>query len=188
MRLAASLVRNLRSQSTASATAAAAARRRAVDPSPRGFAVPSNDGNVVVFGRRGNDGRRAYTTHSQLPPEHQMVYEMCRKFADEELSPNAGRWDREHSFPTEAVGKLVSFATSGCKRGRGSGFDRRCSSSSYHWLTCGFLDEFATTISMHELPFLGGAMAVGIFGFFQFPKGGKLALMKEGFLRPKSRP
>ena len=52
--------------------------------------------------------RRAYTTHSQLPSEHQMVYEMCRKFADEELSPNAGEWDKEHKFPTDAVDKLVS--------------------------------------------------------------------------------
>jgi butyryl-CoA dehydrogenase len=52
---------------------------------------------------------RQYTTHSQLPSEHQMVYEMCRKFADEELAPNAGKWDKEHSFPREAIDKLVSF-------------------------------------------------------------------------------
>jgi hypothetical protein len=38
-----------------------------------------------------------------------MVYEMCRKFADEELSPHAGKWDKEHSFPVEAVNKLVSL-------------------------------------------------------------------------------
>ena len=36
-----------------------------------------------------------------------MVHEMCRKFADEELTPNAGKWDKDHSFPTEAVNKLV---------------------------------------------------------------------------------
>jgi hypothetical protein len=130
---------NLQSRTTASATsaAAAAARRRAiVDSSPRSFATLSNNnndnndnnhhhrgsiigggiiksndlnGNNVVGSRDGNGGRRAYTTHSQLPSEHQMVYEMCRKFADEELSPNASRWDKEHSFPTEAVEKLVSF-------------------------------------------------------------------------------
>lgn len=52
---------------------------------------------------------RGYTTHSQLPSEHQMVYEMCRKFADEELAPNAGKWDKEHSFPREAIDKLVRF-------------------------------------------------------------------------------
>ena len=77
-----------------------------------GGGIKSNDRNGNVVGRddgSSNGRRRAYTTHSQLPSEHQMVYEMCRKFADEELSPNAGRWDREHSFPTEAVEKLVSF-------------------------------------------------------------------------------
>ena len=52
--------------------------------------------------------KRQYTTHSQLPEEHQMIYEMCRKFADEELAPNAGKWDQEHSFPTDAVSQLVS--------------------------------------------------------------------------------
>lgn len=51
---------------------------------------------------------RKYTTYSQLPSEHQMVYEMCRKFADEELAPNAGKWDQKHEFPTDAVDKLVS--------------------------------------------------------------------------------
>jgi len=50
---------------------------------------------------------RGVTTHSQLSSEHSMVYEMCRKFADEELTPNAGKWDKDHSFPTEAVNKLV---------------------------------------------------------------------------------
>jgi hypothetical protein len=55
---------------------------------------------------------RKYTTYSQLPSEHQMVYEMCRKFAEEELMPNAGKWDQKHEFPTEAVDKLVSFIVS----------------------------------------------------------------------------
>ena len=115
MRLALSLARNLQSQSTASATAATSARRRAVDSSPRSFAALSNDNHSIGSTRSnrsntvGRGNGRAYTTHSQLPSEHQMVYEMCRKFADEELSPNAGKWDKEHSFPTEAVEKLVSF-------------------------------------------------------------------------------
>ena len=56
-----------------------------------------------------HNNKNNYTTHSQLPSEHQMVYEMCRRFADEELSPNAGKWDKEHSFPVEAVNKLVSI-------------------------------------------------------------------------------
>lgn len=50
---------------------------------------------------------RAFTSHSQLPEEHKMIYEMCRKFADEELAQNAGEWDKNHEFPKQAVSKLV---------------------------------------------------------------------------------
>ena len=101
MRLAASLVRNIHSQ------AHAASRRRAIDAAS--IAAASRR---VIGRERATAAHRAYTTHSQLPSEHRMVYEMCRKFADEELSPNAGKWDKEHSFPTEAVDKLVSFVVS----------------------------------------------------------------------------
>jgi len=38
---------------------------------------------------------RAYTSYSQLPEEHRMVHEMCARFADEELAPNAGEWDKK---------------------------------------------------------------------------------------------
>ena len=51
---------------------------------------------------------RSYTTHNHLPEEHRMIYEMCRKFADEELAPNAGEWDKKHEFPKEAIAHLVS--------------------------------------------------------------------------------
>ena len=42
---------------------------------------------------------RSITTHSQLPEEHQMIYDMCRRFADEEIAPNAAKWDQKHEFP-----------------------------------------------------------------------------------------
>lgn len=56
---------------------------------------------------------RTYTTHSQLPEEHQMIYEMCRKFADEELAPNAAEWDKKHIFPQEAVSQLFELGLMG---------------------------------------------------------------------------
>jgi hypothetical protein len=46
-------------------------------------------------------------THSQLPEEHKMVYDMTRRFADEELAPNAGEWDKHHTFPEAAIAQLV---------------------------------------------------------------------------------
>jgi butyryl-CoA dehydrogenase len=42
-----------------------------------------------------------------------MIYEMCRKFADEELAPNAGMWDKKHEFPTEAIRQLADLGLMG---------------------------------------------------------------------------
>jgi butyryl-CoA dehydrogenase len=56
---------------------------------------------------------RSYLTHSQLPEEHQMIHDMCRKFADEELAPHAGKWDKEHTFPEAAVKHLAELGLMG---------------------------------------------------------------------------
>jgi butyryl-CoA dehydrogenase len=42
----------------------------------------------------------------QLTDEQRQVRDLCREFAAKELTPNARRWDAEHSFPREAVKKL----------------------------------------------------------------------------------
>ena len=70
-------------------------------------ATPTINLNHNRYHNPNDPHRRHYTTHSQLPEEHQMIYDMCRKFADEELAPNAGKWDKEHSFPKDAVSQLV---------------------------------------------------------------------------------
>ncbi|MFL5261257.1 MAG: acyl-CoA dehydrogenase [Anaeromyxobacteraceae bacterium] len=44
--------------------------------------------------------------HVELNEEQRQVQDLCRKFADDELVPNAKRWDEEHHFPREAVKKL----------------------------------------------------------------------------------
>jgi len=95
MRLAAlSITRNLQTKLVGSNTTKINAANRAI----ANYGI-SNNTSVE---------KRKYTTYSQLPSEHQMVYEMCRKFADEELAPNAGKWDAKHEFPKDAVDKLVS--------------------------------------------------------------------------------
>jgi butyryl-CoA dehydrogenase len=38
-----------------------------------------------------------------------MVYNMCRNFADTELSPIAGQLDAKHQFPEEQVNKLFEL-------------------------------------------------------------------------------
>jgi len=69
---------------------------------------------------------RSITTYSQLPEETNMVYEMCRKFADEELAPNAHHWDQKHEFPTKAVASLSELGLMGIntpEENGGSGLD-----------------------------------------------------------------
>jgi butyryl-CoA dehydrogenase len=69
---------------------------------------------------------RSITTHSQLPEEHMMIYEMCRRFADEELAPNARGWDQKHVFPTAAVNQLFELGLMGInvsEENGGSGLD-----------------------------------------------------------------
>ena len=42
-----------------------------------------------------------------------MIHEMCRKFADEELAPNAGKWDQKHLFPTDAISQMGELGLMG---------------------------------------------------------------------------
>jgi len=93
----------------AAATSAAAAAAT----SSKIHANASARHTAVGVGGIQNASIRNYTSHSQLPSEHQMIYEMCRKFADEELAPNAGEWDQNHAFPTKAVDKLAELGLMG---------------------------------------------------------------------------
>ncbi|KDO25452.1 short-chain specific acyl-CoA dehydrogenase [Saprolegnia parasitica CBS 223.65] len=38
-----------------------------------------------------------------LSEDHTMLRDTCRLFADKELAPNAGLWDREHLYPGDAI-------------------------------------------------------------------------------------
>jgi len=69
---------------------------------------------------------RAFTSHSSLPEEHKMIYEMCRKFADEELAPNAGQWDQKHQYPADAISQMGELGLMGINvsdENGGSGLD-----------------------------------------------------------------
>lgn len=131
------------------------------------------------------DTSRSYTTHGDLPEEHQMIYEMCRKFADEELSPNAGRWDKEHVFPKEAVESMAELGLMGIavdEEYGGAGMDylayavameeisRGCASvgvimSAHFSLYCGPIQVFGNEVQKKEYlaPFASGTK-IGCFG------------------------
>jgi butyryl-CoA dehydrogenase len=49
----------------------------------------------------------------ELSEEQQQVRELCRKLADEQLRPNARRWDAEHAFPAAAVRQLGELGLMG---------------------------------------------------------------------------
>ncbi len=49
----------------------------------------------------------------ELTEEQRQVRDLCREFAEQELKPNARRWDAEHQFPREAVAKLGEMGLMG---------------------------------------------------------------------------
>ncbi len=64
-----------------------------------------------------------------LSDEQQMVRDMCRKFADNELAPKAAEYDRTHAFPWEPVKKLGEMGMLGVvypEEYNGAGMDYVC--------------------------------------------------------------
>ncbi|MGB8931793.1 MAG: acyl-CoA dehydrogenase [Anaeromyxobacteraceae bacterium] len=51
--------------------------------------------------------------HNELSEEQRQVLDLCRELAENELKPNARRWDAEHAFPAEAVKKLGELGLMG---------------------------------------------------------------------------
>jgi alkylation response protein AidB-like acyl-CoA dehydrogenase len=48
-----------------------------------------------------------------LNEEHRLLREALREFAAARLAPNAAQWDREHTFPKEALAELAAMGTFG---------------------------------------------------------------------------
>ncbi len=48
-----------------------------------------------------------------LTPEHEMIRDTLRSFAQEQLAPHAEQWDREHTFPREALKGLAELGALG---------------------------------------------------------------------------
>jgi butyryl-CoA dehydrogenase len=49
----------------------------------------------------------------ELSDEQRDIQEMARRFADEVVAPQAGRWDREHSFPRDVLAQLGELGLMG---------------------------------------------------------------------------
>lgn len=50
--------------------------------------------------------KRNIVSLSSLPETHQMLQQTCRDFADNELIPEAAKFDREHLFPADKIFKM----------------------------------------------------------------------------------
>ena len=48
-----------------------------------------------------------------LGDEHAALRDMCRKFADEELAPHAGKWDKDHRLPPEVIATMGELGLMG---------------------------------------------------------------------------
>ncbi|KAM8828266.1 short-chain specific acyl-CoA dehydrogenase, mitochondrial [Spinachia spinachia] len=49
---------------------------------------------------------RSFSQLAELPETHQLLRQTCRDYADRELSPIAGRLDKEHTYPTKQIQEL----------------------------------------------------------------------------------
>jgi alkylation response protein AidB-like acyl-CoA dehydrogenase len=45
----------------------------------------------------------------ELSAEQREIQSVAREFANEEIAPNAGEWDRNHAFPRELLGRLAEL-------------------------------------------------------------------------------
>lgn len=69
---------------------------------------------------------RCIASLSALPDTYQMLYKTCRDFAEQELKPNAAKYDRDHLYPGDAIkkmGELGLMAIATPEEHGGSGLD-----------------------------------------------------------------
>ena len=48
-----------------------------------------------------------------LSEQHQMIRDALRDFSQQQLAPNAARWDREREFPHDALKQLAALGAFG---------------------------------------------------------------------------
>ncbi|HEV3480619.1 MAG TPA: acyl-CoA dehydrogenase family protein, partial [Gaiellaceae bacterium] len=49
----------------------------------------------------------------ELSGDQREIQALAREFAQAEIEPNAGAWDREHGFPRELIAKLAEVGFMG---------------------------------------------------------------------------
>ncbi|XP_064087637.1 short-chain specific acyl-CoA dehydrogenase, mitochondrial-like [Macrobrachium nipponense] len=60
-----------------------------------------------------SDSQVRYASLSSLSETHDMLKKTCRDFADSELAPNAGKYDKDGKFPMEVIKKMGDLGLMG---------------------------------------------------------------------------
>ena len=74
--------------------------------------VPRHCLRRAVGGVRRLSTQPVYPT-TELEPEHEMLRQTCRDFAQQQLKPIAGELDREHRFPAEQIAQMGELGLMG---------------------------------------------------------------------------
>jgi len=85
-------------------------------------------------------------------PEQVMIRDTLRQFAQERLAPFAATWDREHTFPQQALRELAELGVLGmtvAEQWGGAGLDYRCLSLALEEIAAGD-GSTSTIISVHN--------------------------------------
>ena len=112
-----------------------------------------------------------------LTEEQQMIRDMARAFAQEQLAPNAAAWDRDATFPREALAQMAELGLLGMlvpEEYDGAGVDHVAYALALEEIAAG--DGATSTImSVHN--------SVGCMPILKFGD----AAQKERFLKPMAR-
>jgi len=149
------------------------------------FRYPSRSFPAQLYKFTKHVQKRSFVSVSTLPEEHQMIQEMCRNFADNELKQNAGKWDKESAIPREIIDKLAELGMMGVsieEKYGGANLDylayaigmeeisRGCAStgvimSAQNSLYCGPVEKFGTPEQKEKFltPYASGEK-IGCFG------------------------
>ena len=85
---------------------------RAARAAPEGGRPRSRPGRPRGHRRAHGGGAQAMSLH-ELTDEQREIRDLARRFADDEIAPHAGGWDREHTFPREVFTHLGELGLMG---------------------------------------------------------------------------
>ena len=96
---------------------------------------------AALLGAAGATARRRVgrpMSYYELYDEQREIWQLAKRFADEEIAPHAAAWDRAHEFPKDVFAALGELGLMGDVRARASSAGRARTScpTSWSWRSC----------------------------------------------------